>query len=352
MAPHALPLQPPMTPSHTHDVLCIGSHDPHALEFHAANARAMRALFSGALGPPRSFVECICGPRVLPTQVDHAFVAIAARSAPNVVVFFSGKAGLDGLHLADATLDPRTLEAALASLPARNILLILDLDIGAELDAGLSPEWLRKLVARMPHVCAVVCRATRIGSGAASEGLARFTAALISALESTPGDVRFERARYISDKLAVEHVAKILSDRWGMTNLPVILGDLGEMPLTRSQAASAIGECTIASVKPAKGLSASVSWLIEGRANLLTTLHYALVCHDGTVVCEGSAPLVPTNPLQKGKTLVKFPKTALGTRKHAPRLDDLEWRVELLDSNHRKLATSVAKLARASSYGE
>lgn len=304
----------------------------------------MHALFSGGLGPPRAFVECVAGPRTEPVHVINALETIATRSAPNVVVFFSGKCSVAGLHLASGVVEPAPLQSALTAMAARNILLILDLDIGAEVDAGLSPDWLRRLVAHRAGVRAAVCRATRIGSGVDGEGLGRFTAAMISALDSAPGDLRFELEKFISDKTALERASAILNERWGMTNLPIILGEVGGLPLTRSQHASALGSCVLTSVKPLAGLAASVSWEIEGRANVATSLHYVLVRLDGTALCQASTTILPAHPVQKGKTTIKFAKSALGPRTNAPQLDQLEWHVSLVDSHGRSLATAVSKL--------
>jgi hypothetical protein len=325
-------------PHLTHEIICVGSHDQH--DFHVANAKAIHDLFTGGLGPSRALSTSLAGQRVTASAVDHALESAVDRAATNLVFFYSGQADAAGLHVADGPIPPKTLEKYFGRTASTSILLILDLAIGAEPDQALLPEWLHALVASREGIRVAVARATRIGAGAEGEGLGRFTAAIIKALESAPGDSRLDNTRYISDKLAMEHARTSLGDRWGLTNFPLKLGEFGDLPLTRSQAAAPIGTGSISSLAPGKGLSAAVTWTLDGRNNMKTTLNYAIVRQDGTPVAEDSLELVPANPLQKGKTRVRFPKSALkGTAEKS-----LLWRVALLDARGRALADMTLDL--------
>lgn len=324
-----------MVSSHlTHDILCVGSHEPHQHDFHATNARAIADFFAGGLGPSPAFVECLAGPAVTVSSVSAALAAAVDRAATNLVVYFSGRASGGGLHVADGAIGGDVLAQHLVHAPAQAVLLILDLAIGAELDAALLPDWLRALATNRPGLRVAVARATRIGAGAEGEGLARFTAALISAFETASGDIRVDRRSFISDKRVIEQVRKLLDERWGLTGLPFELGALGDMPLARSQASGPVGQGAIVGVTPGAGLSVSVSWTIEGRTNMKTILRYELVRLDDTVSGEGSVTLVPKNPLQKGKTHLRASKS------HRARKDGAgspKWRISLCDAYGRVL---------------
>lgn len=325
-----------MVSSHlTHDILCVGSHEPHQHDFHAANARAIADLFAGGLGPSRAFVECLAGPHVTVSAVSAALAAAVDRAATNLVVYFSGHGSSGGLRVSDDTIGADVLGRHLMDARAHAVLLILDLAIGADLDQALLPDWLRTLATNRAGLRVAVARATRIGAGAEGEGLARFTAALISALESASGDIRVDRRSFISDKLAMEQTRKLLDERWGLANFPIELGEFGDVPLTRSQASTPVGQGTIVNVTPGAGLSVSVSWTIEGRANLKTSLRYELVRIDDTVAAQGSVTLVPMNPLQKGKTHLRALK---GQRARKVGAASLTWRISLCDARGRVLA--------------
>ncbi len=322
----------------THDIVCVGSHEPHQHEFHAANARTVHNLFTGGLGPPRAISTCLAGPCVTTSDVENALESAADRGATNLVVYFSGRGTSVGLEVSNGTISAEMLHRHLAHARAHAALLILDLAVGAEPDQALLPPWLRHLVAARPGARAAVSRATRIGTGVDGAGLGRFTAAFVAALETSPGDLRIERSRFVSDKRAMEHARLALEERWGMTNFPFELGKFGDMPLARSQASSPVGTASLQTIVPGSALSASVSWMLEGRANVKTTLHYALESVDGRVLGTAATEIVAKNPLQKGKTRVRFPKSLLGSSSPPT---DLRWRFSLRDALGRILAELV-----------
>ena len=344
--PHLIQMVVPMPASHlTHDLVCIGSHEPRQHDFHAANARAVAELFTGGLGPSRLVADCLAGPRVKTGAVMNALEASASRAAKNHVVYFSGRGSRFGLEVSDGTISPQILQRHLSQVRAHAVLLVLDLAVGAEPDHALTPSWLRALVQAQPRVRVAVARATRIGAGAEREGLARFTAALITALEAAPGDVRHDGTRFISDSRALDHTRRTLEQRWGMTDFPLELGEFGNMPLTRSQVQAPVGTAQVEAVVAGAGLSVSVSWMVEGRAHMTTMLEYVLEQADGAVVGRGVAEIVAKNPLQKGKTRVRLPKSVLGRRGTTSAASSpLRWRVALRDTRGRVLADCVIDL--------
>src|SRR4051812_30015934 len=116
----------------THEIVCVGSHEPHQHEFHAANAKAVHDLFTGGLGAPRSIATCLAGPRVTTSAVESALESAADRGATNHIVYFSGRGGAVGLQLSNGTITAEMLERHLAHARAHAVLLILDLAVGAE----------------------------------------------------------------------------------------------------------------------------------------------------------------------------------------------------------------------------
>ena len=323
----------------THDIVCIGSHEPHHHEFHAANANAMHNLFTGGLAPARAIATCLSGPHVTTSAVESALEAVADRGVTNAVYYFSGRGTAAGLEVSNGTISAEMFDRHFARTRAHAALLILDLAVGAEPDYALLPSWLRALIAARPIARAAVSRATRIGTGADGAGLGRFTSAFVAALETAPGDLRVERCRFISDKQAMEHARLGLAERWGMTNFPFELGTFGDMPLARSQSSSPLGTGSVPSVVVGAGLSASVTWILEGRANMRTTLECALERADGLVLGTRSTEVVPKNPLQKGKTRVRFTKSQLASTTGAPSsAAEVRWRVSLRDGRGRILA--------------
>jgi hypothetical protein len=326
-------------PHLTHELVCVGTHDQH--DFHANNARAFHDLLTGGLGPQRILATNLSGPRVSVASVESALDAAVDRAAPNLIFYFSGHGNAAGLSVTNGAISPEMFERQFLRTSASSILVILDLAIGADPDRALLPDWLRRLVASRTGIRAAVARATRIGAGAENEGLGRFTAALISALDSAPSDLRFENTRFVSDKLVMEHARTNLTERWGLGNFPLEIGEFGDLPLARSQAFAPIGEASIGSITPGKGLSAAVNWSIQGRANMKTTLRCALVRQDGTQIAEASTMLVPANPLQKGKTRIRILKSAV--RLVPMRAGDVFWKVSLLDIRGRMLAESTVE---------
>lgn len=325
----------------THDIVCVGSHEPRQNEFHAANAQAVHALFTGGLSAPLSIATCLAGPRVTTSAVEHALESAVDRGATNHIVYFSGRGSTVGLQLSNGTITAEMLTRHLTHARAHAVLLILDLAVGAEPDAALLPKWLRDLVASRAGARAAVSRATRIGTGVDGAGLGRFTSAFVAALETAQGDLRVERTRFISDKQAMEHVRYGLGERWGMTNFPLEVGTFGDMPLARSQATSPVGTGLLQTIVPGSGLSASVAWTLEGRANMKTTVQYAIESPDGAVLASASTEVVAKNPLQKGKTRVRFPKSLL---RSAAGASSVLWRVSLRDARGRILAEHVLHL--------
>jgi hypothetical protein len=331
-------------PHLTHDIVCVGSHEPHQHEFHAANAHAVHDLFTSGLAPARSIATCLAGARVTVSAVASALESAADRGATNHVVYFSGRGSAGGLEVSNGAITAEMLDRHLAHARAHAVLLILDLAVGAEPDAALLPGWLQHIVARRSNTRVAVARATRIGTGVDGAGLGRFTAAFVAALETAPGDLRVERGRFISDKQAIERARFALGERWGMTNFPFQLGTFGDMPLARSQVSSTVGSGSLLTVVPGAGLSASVTWILEGRANMKTSIHYAMESADGVVLGSGWLEVVAKNPLQKGKTRVRLSKSMLVPPAKASSLRplDLSWRVSLRDCRGRVLAERLA----------
>lgn len=323
----------------THDIVCVGAHEPLQHEFHAANARALADLFAGGLGPGSALVECLFGPNVAVSDVWALFDAAHARAATNLVVYFSGFGGSAGLHLADGLLEAEPLVRYFMRSPAQTVLVILDLAIGTALDEALLPDWLRTLATNRPGFRVAVARATRIGAGAVGEGLGRFTSALISALESSSGDLLVDGRSFISDKRAMEQAHVVLEQRWGLTEFPFELGTFGELPLARSQVSAHLGQASIVKVTRGAGLSVSVNWVLEGRANMATTLRYELVRPDGTVSTEGTVVVVPKNPMQKGKTHLRISKGPRSRR--VPDAASATWRISFCDACGRVLAQQL-----------
>ncbi|MBK9262554.1 MAG: hypothetical protein IPM54_22460 [Polyangiaceae bacterium] len=210
-------------------------------------------------------------------------------------------------------------------------------------DHALLPPWLREFAEDRPGLRVIAARATRIGAGVAGGGLSRFTSAFVTALEEAPGDMRVARTPFISDKLALTDARRVLGERWGVTHLPLDVGTFGGMPLTRSQKAAPIGEAAVEAVVPGSGFSAAITWRIEGRANMPTTLYYALEDAASRVVAEGATTVMAQDPLQKGKERVRFSPKVVKRAGHSTqqRAGALKWRVSLMDARGRVLAERV-----------
>lgn len=328
-----------VAPYPTHDLVCIGVHASREYEFHAANAHAIGALFAGGQGPSRLVSHVLTGPRVTYAAVATAIDAAANRRAKNYIFYFSGQANPSGFEVSDGAISGEMFERHVAHVQARSVLMLLDLAVGAQPDQALVPCWLRALVEARKGLRVAAARATRIGGGVRGAGLARFTSAFVDALETAGGDLPVQGAAFISDKRALTETQRILTERWGVTHLPLELGTFGDMPLARSQAASPIGSASIDDVIVGAGASASVSWRLEGRAHMRTTLHYALEDAAGRVIAADQNPVTAKDPLQKGRVRVSFPRKVLKARaKPGAAGGTLHWRVSLRDACDRVLA--------------
>lgn len=146
--------------------LAIGigaSRDPAvpALQFAARDAETMAGYFSGALGIPAQKVRLITGEQGLKQDLVEAleeWLPQQVASGGEVFIFFSGRAVVDPASGAVSLLtyegqpantnrlySLRRLRSALARLPARYIVLILDVTLTTAPDApglnGAKPDW-------------------------------------------------------------------------------------------------------------------------------------------------------------------------------------------------------------------
>lgn len=130
-------------------------------QFAAQDARTMAAYFSGAMGIPAHKVRLITGEQALKQDLVEALEEwLPQQVAPGgeVFIFFSGRAVVDHASGAVSLLpyegqpantsrlySLRRLRSALARLPARYVVLILDVTLTTAPDApglnGVKPDW-------------------------------------------------------------------------------------------------------------------------------------------------------------------------------------------------------------------
>ncbi|MRG96813.1 hypothetical protein [Polyangium spumosum] len=334
-------------PSASHRVVCLGVPGKSQLGCEEINARDVFRLFSGALAPPGTVATCLVGNRATKKAVKDALDAACREKSPFFVVYFSGRASEKGLHVADGWLGADILARHFERIAAPSVLFVLDLVVGAVPDDEVVPQWVEAVARARKGMRIAAARATRIGAGAEGEGRARFTGALLEALQTADGDLEFQGAKYISDMRALDQSAGILQKRWHATFMPARMGAFGDFPLARCQADAGIGKGTVVGVASGARLSATVRYSLEGRAHVPTVLHYALEDTTHEVLGEGEVMLVPDREVFVGRTRVRLPARVLADHLvWGPTLElgervHVRWRFSLRDARGRTLDRKV-----------
>ncbi|MDI1448022.1 hypothetical protein [Polyangium sp. 6x1] len=334
-------------PSASHRVVCLGVPGAPQLGCEEANARDVFHLFTGALGPPGTVATCLVGDDATKKAVNRAFDAASHESTPFFMVYFSGRASEQGLHVADGCIGADALARHFERVAAPSMLFVLDLVVGAVPDEDVVPKWVEAVARARKGMRVAAARATRIGAGTEGAGRARFTGALLEALQTSDGDVEFQGAKYISDMRALEQSRAILQRRWHATHLPVRMGPFGDFPLARCQAAAGVGKGSIRGVAAGTRLSATVRYSIEGRAHVPTTLHYALEDTSHEVLGEGEVIVIPDGDVFVGRQRIRLPSRVLAEHTvWGPTLElgervHVRWRLTLRDARGRTLDRRV-----------
>lgn len=334
-------------PSASHRVVCLGVPGRSQLGCEETNARDVFRLFTGALGPPGTVATCLVGEDATKKAVKSAFEAASDENTPFFVVYFSGRASEKGLHVADGCIGSETLAGYFERVAAPSVLFVLDLVVGAVPDEEVVPKWVEAVARARQGLRVAAARATRIGVGTEGEGRARFTGALLEALQSSDGDLEFQGAKYISDMRALHESQAILRRRWHATHMPVQIGHFGDFPLARCQAVAGMGRGTILGVAAGTRLSATVRHSIEGRAHVPTVLHYALEDTSHEVLGEGEVIVIPDGPVFVGRQRIRLPARVLSEHTvWGPTLElgervHVRWRISLRDARGRTLDRKV-----------
>ncbi|MDC0749166.1 hypothetical protein [Polyangium mundeleinium] len=334
-------------PSASHRVVCLGVPGVSQLGCEETNARDVFRLFTGALGPPDTVATCLVGEDATKMAVNSAFDAASRESTPFFVVYFSGRASDKGLHVADGCIGAEALARHFERVSAPSVLFVLDLVVGAVPDEDVVPKWVEAVARARKGLRVAAARATRIGVGTEGEGRARFTGALLEAMQTSDGDLEFQGAKYISDMRALDQSQGILQRRWHATHVPVRIGTFGDFPLSRCQAAAGVGKGSILGVAAGTRLSATVRYSIEGRAHVPTTLHYALEDTSHEVLGEGDVVVIPDSNVHVGRQRIRLPSRVLADHiVWGPTLDlgervHVRWRVSLRDARGRTLDRKV-----------
>jgi len=334
-------------PSASHRVVCLGVPGPSQLGFEETNARDVFRLFTGALAPPGTVATCLVGEEATKKAVKGALDAASRESTPFFVLYFSGRASEKGLHVADGCIGADALARHFERATAPAVLFVLDLVVGAVPDDEVVPKWVEAVARARKGLRVAAARATRIGGGAPGEGRARFTGALLEALQTADGDLEFQGAKYISDMRALAESEVILQRRWHATHMPERMGPIGDFPLARCQAVAGVGKGSVLGVASGTRLSATVRYSIEGRAQVPTTLHYALEDTTHEVLAEGDVVLVPDGPVHVGRQRIRLPSRVLADHTvWGPTLDlgervHVRWRITLRDARGRTLDRKV-----------
>ena len=334
-------------PSASHRVVCLGVPGVSQLGCEETNARDVFRLFTGALAPPGTVASCLVGAEATKKAVNSALDAASRETTPFFVVYFSGRASEKGLHVADGCIGAETLARHFERVAAPSVLFVLDLVVGAVPDDEVVPKWVEAVARARKGLRVAAARATRIGAGAEGEGRARFTGALLEALQTSDGDLEFQGAKYISDMQALDQSEGILQRRWHATHLPVRLGAFGDFPLARCQAAAGVGKGSVLGVAAGTRLSATVRYSLEGRAHVPTVLHYALEDTSHEVLGEGEVVVIPDGQVFVGRQRIRLPSRVLADHTiWGPTLDlgervHVRWRISLRDARGRTLDRKV-----------
>ncbi len=334
-------------PSASHRVVCLGVPGASQLGFAETNARDVFRLFTGALAPPGTVATCLVGDDATKRAVTGELQAASREHTPFFVMYFSGRASDKGLHVADGCIGSGALARHFERVAAPSVLVVLDLVVGPVPDEDVVPKWVEAVARARKGLRVAAARATRIGAGAEGEGRARFTGALLEALQTADGDLELKGAKYISDMRALHQTDAILQRRWHATHLPIRMGSFGDFPLARCQAAETLGGGAVLGVAGGTRVSATVRYSLQGRTGVPTVLHYALEDTTHEVLGEGTVTLTPDSDAYTGRQRIRLPSRVLAEHTvWGPMLDmgervHVRWRITLRDARGRTLDRRV-----------
>ncbi len=270
-----------------------------------------------------------------------------ARRIETLLLFFSGHGSELGLRLHDDHLSYRELGVGLRGVGAKRTILVLDTchaGAGRSAVAGIDEG----AQARQDHIRAMLSAVPgmRLLAGSAGDQLSRespgvgghFTTALLSALETTPGDITYGATSFISDRAALRAARCYMIDRWGAAQTPVHMGPIGDFPLSRAQDTATVGSAHITSIVPLGGSTAQVSIAFLERRLVPSNVRMSLLAPDGRPLALSDVfSVMSTRPLQSlavnlfGRPLSSAASVTL--KLHARLRIPIRWHVEVLD-NH------------------
>ncbi|WP_420814137.1 caspase family protein [Polyangium spumosum] len=318
------------------------------LSFAESDAQAIFRTFTGALGPAdEENSKLLLGARATRGNVLRVLQAYAQRGTDYLLFYFSGHGSEDGLALADGMLEYWELHAALANLPARARLVILDAchsgAYGGLVEVGgvgdLQESWAEVLAAALPGT-RVLCaaRSDELSAEGGSIRMGHFTWALLEALHRGKGSLRGRDHRWVSDSEAFYLARAHLLSRWPNDAHPDCRNLSGDFPMLLSHAHAPIGRGAL-SIRPhARGYAADVEVVAARRTGVPMLLKCRLLDESRVEVGTETRIIVPTTNDDSGMVRFHFPRSAL-PYEHRQALDwgyqvPLHWAVSLVDPYH------------------
>jgi hypothetical protein len=182
-------------------------------------------------------------------------------------------------------------------------------------------------------------RGITIGAGVEGQGQSRFTAAYISALSGSPGDMRRDGHSFVSDRAAFDGAVAMMRMRWGHDLLPLEIGLFGGVPLMRSEALRVMGSGKFTGLSRRPGLSVRVRYVLVGRRHVPTVLSYLLADAADQPLAEGTIKITPDTDTHISSTRIRVSaRGVLRSIAKGGQVVPLRWHLELRDVFGHSLA--------------
>lgn len=320
------------------------------LNFAEKDAQDIAALMASPIGPVWS-EDVTCLTDITCSQLRSVLFGIAGESPAYLLFFFAGHGSPDGICLRDGLFRYDELAKWIAAIDAKSSLTLIDACNAAAYISksaaavGAIDEDALELLAKATPGNRVICSTGVDRTAGEGDGVANghFTAAIIAAMMSAPGDMPNDGARWISDRALFGKASRLLTQKWGQ--VPYARRLTGDFPIVRDHR-HVYGEACIAGIEThddGLNLVFQVSVYIAGRQGLptvvqaealnqqgrpLAIMRYQLVAMDEPDVC------LATFVLPRSKLLLDPISQIHLLRRH---MAPVTWRVSIRDARLRLL---------------
>lgn len=331
---------------------------PVVLSFAERDAVQVASAFTSAIACPDSQAFHLTGRDATTDSVLGLLQMLQEQPPEHLIFYFSGHAGDPGIGLSNGLLRHDVLRQALEYVPSKTLLSIFDschaaahrrrVAIGG-VGRPTRLDWMQALASATPGARAMFgSAAERNAREDHQRKQGRFTAALLTALQSAPGDPQWQ-GLFANERAVFDKAVMLLARRYGDDQGAEGMNLWGDLPLVQSQQHVVIGEADVSCIVP-RAHELTVDALIDtlGREGLPTQVICTVTSERGVIVHQSRAAFRPA--LTESSEIFTFSLPPIVLRRDpllvhsltAGWTEALSWCVEVLDQRGRVLAYNDA----------